>query len=110
MSFPTGFSAEFEVLVNNISLGFFNTDQSVNFTELLGHGVSSFAIRNITPGVDPASLTAFPIQLAFNNATASFTMTPVISGTTVPEPSTLMLLGAGAMVFGLSRQRRGKKG
>ena len=77
MSFPTGFSAEFEVLVNNISLGFFNTDQSVNFTELLGHGVSSFDIRNIIPGVDPTNPTAFPIQLAFNNDTASFTMTPV---------------------------------
>ena len=86
---PTGFAQPFEVVVNGASLGFFDSNQSVNFTELLGHGVPSFTIRNIQPGIDPSSETAFPIQLAFNRETASFTMTPI------PEPSTLMLAAVG---------------
>ena len=100
MNFPTGFDAPFEVVAENTSLGLFTVNDSVNFTELLGHGVSSFAVKNITPGVDPESATAFPIQLAFNNATASFTMTPT------PEPSTIILLGVSVVALGSFRRRQ----
>ena len=99
MNLPTGFDAPFEVLTDNTSLGFFTPDQSVNFTQLIGHGVSSFAVRNITPGVDPASQTAFPIQLAFNTETASFTMSPA------PEPSSIILLTAGTISLACFRRR-----
>jgi VPDSG-CTERM motif len=111
MSLPTGFGAPFEVLAENTSLGFFGTDTSVNFLELLGHGVSAFTVRGITPGVDPASLTAFPIQLDFDTETASFTMTPVVTsgnggGASVPDSgSTIMLLGMAFGVIGGIRSR-----
>lgn len=90
---PTGFDQPFEVSVNGVSLGFFDSNQSVNFTKLLGHGVSSFEISHIVPGVDPASQTAFPIQLAFNTDTANFTMTPV------PEPSSFVIAAIAAVGF-----------
>jgi hypothetical protein len=82
LNFPTGFSGAFDVSVNGVSLGQFLAGQSVDFTTLLGHGVDSFNVSGITPGVDAASQTAFPIQLAFDTPTASFTMNPVV----VPEP------------------------
>ena len=60
--------------------------------------VDFFTVSGIAPLVDAASPTAFPTYLAFNRATASFTMTPV------PESSTL-LLGALACVGLLLRRR-----
>lgn len=101
MSLPTGFNQPFEVVAEGVSLGFFGPDTSVNFTELLGHGVSAFTVQNIDPGVDPQSQTAFPIQLDFNTATASFTMTPA------PEPSTWAILAVGtASLLALRRRKR----
>ena len=108
MSLPTGFDAPFEVIAENTSLGFFGTDRSVNFVELLGHGVSAFTVKNITPGVDATSLTAFPIQLDFDTKTASFTMTPVVSTTTtVPDSSTstVLLLAVAAVPMAVLRRR-----
>lgn len=77
MSFPTGFMADFEVVVDGDSLGFFGPDRSVNFTTLLGHGVSAFSVRNIVPTVDGNDPVAFPIMLDFDTEFADFTMTPV---------------------------------
>jgi hypothetical protein len=83
-------------------------DRSVNFIELLGHGVSAFTVKNITPGVDATSLTGFPIQLDFDTETASFTMTPVVlTTTTVPEAwtSTVLLLAGAAVPMAVLRRR-----
>lgn len=96
---PSNFAQPFEVLADGRSLGFFGSEQSVNFIELLGHGVSFFAIKNIVPGVDPSSPTAFPIQLNFDTDLASFTMTPV------SEPSTLLLAAMGLVVAVVSPRR-----
>ena len=111
MSLPTGFSAPFEVLAENTSLGFFGIDTSVNFLELLGHGVSAFTVRGITPGVDSTSPIAFPIQLDFDTETASFTMTPVVTpgnggGNNVPDAgSTAMMLGMALTAIGGIRSK-----
>jgi hypothetical protein len=75
-NFPTGFSNSFEVLTEGQSLGSFTSDESVNFVELLGHGVASFRVRNITPKVDASDPKAFPIQLDFDTETADFVMIP----------------------------------
>ncbi len=75
-AFPTGFNNSFEVLAEGESLGSFTTNESVSFTDLLGHGVSSFRVRNITPVVDGSSPTAFPIMLDFTTELASFVMIP----------------------------------
>ena len=75
-NFPTGFSNSFEVVAEGSSLGNFTTNDSVNFVELLGHGVPSFHVRNITPLVDGSSPTAFPIMLDFDTEVADFVMIP----------------------------------
>ncbi len=82
-------------------LGEFGPGETVDFVSLLGAGVSSFTISGIEPLVDAEDPLAFPIALAFNTPTASFTMTAV-----VPEPgaASLALVGAGAML----RRRRGQ--
>jgi hypothetical protein len=75
LNFPKGFAAKFNVLVNGVDLGGFGPGDQVDFAQLLGKGVSSFEITGIDPGVDPSSSVAFPVQLAFDTPTASFTMT-----------------------------------
>jgi hypothetical protein len=86
VNFPTGFASKFNVIVNGVDLGAFGPGDEVDFVKLLGKGVSSFEITGIDPGVDPSSSVAFPIQLAYDTPTASFTMTPI------PEPSPIQLL------------------
>ena len=79
--FPTGFAAPFTVSVGDTVLGTFEPGDNFIFPN---GGVESFTISGITPpglSDDPA---AFPIQLAFNTPSASFTQTAI----TVPEPST----------------------
>jgi hypothetical protein len=76
-SFPTGFSNGFQIVAEGQTLGNFNLDETVSFETLLGHGVSSFRVRNILPSVDGGDPKAFPIMLKFDTPTASFTMTPV---------------------------------
>jgi len=85
MSFPTGFTGPFEVLADGFSLGNFTDTDSVDFVSLLGHGVSSFHIRGITPAVDGTDASAFPVLLEFDNPTASLTITAVDAASLVPE-------------------------
>jgi len=61
--------------------------------------VSAFTITGIEPEVDGGDPLAFPTFLAFDETTVSFTMTPI------PEPSTLLLLGAGILGFLACLQR-----
>jgi hypothetical protein len=70
-------------------------------------GVSRFRIMGIDPAanLDPANPTAFVTGLTFVSAgTVTMTQTPVT--TSVPEPSAMLLLGAG-MVGLLWNRRRG---
>jgi hypothetical protein len=90
-AFPTGFDATMEVLVNGESLGVFSSGDSVDFTSLLGHGVSEFTISGINPLVDSEDQLGFPLQLEFDTATASFDMIPI------PEPATIAILSLGAL-------------
>jgi len=100
LNFPTGFASKFNVIANGVDLGAFGPGDEVNFSNLLGTGVSSFEITGIVPGVDPTSSVAFPIQLAFDSATASFSMTPV------PEPSSTQLLCLSFLALALYRVAR----
>lgn len=108
MGLPTGFDDPFEVIAEGNSLGTFGPNDGLDFVALLGHGVSSFSIRNIKPGVDPNSPTAFPIALDFDTELASFTMTPaeITQSGSVPEPTTLALLGLGIAGLGFCRRKQ----
>jgi hypothetical protein len=63
-------------------------------------GVTSFTVSGILPPVDAENPTAFPIFLSFDQPTVTFTMQGV-----VPEPATLGLCGAGALLV-MARRRR----
>jgi hypothetical protein len=67
---------QFTLVAEGQTLGSFAAGASVNFVDLLGHAVTSFTVLGIDPVVNAESPTAFPIQLAFDTATADFTMTP----------------------------------
>lgn len=103
---PAGFSLPFEVFYDGLSLGLFQSDSDVDFVALLGHGVSTFSIRGITPGVDPNSVEAFPIALAFDREGANFSMTAVdiIDSAGVPEPGSFALVTVALFAL-LSRSR-----
>lgn len=88
LDFPPGFDNPFEVVVDGSVLGSFGPGQSVDFIAELGSGVSGFSVRGISPLTDANDETAFPIQLAFDGGTASFTMT---ANFVIPEPHSLAL-------------------
>jgi len=75
----------------------------LDFTSLLGHGVSSFILRQLggsTLEASPLAASAPSLQLLFNSPSASFTMT------TVPEPSSIALALLASMgVVVLARKR-----
>jgi len=89
LDFPTGFQNKFEVVTSTQSLGSFGPGEPVLFP---GLGVTTFTISGIAPQVDTKDPTAFPLRLAYDQATADFTMRPA------PEPGagvgTLSVLGA----------------
>jgi hypothetical protein len=101
VSFPTGFNSAFTVSVGDTVLGQFSPGQSVDFTSFLGGGVSSFRVSGISPFVDPNNQLAFPLQLQFNNQTASFDMLAA------PEPSSAVLAGLAIVaLFGFVWRRK----
>lgn len=111
LNFPVGIDHDetFAVLVGNVLLGQFRSDQSVDFVALLGFGVPEFTIAGIDPWVNSQDPIAFPVRLSFNTDTADFSMQP-LSSSAVPEPSTVIgLLIAGASGLGV-RLRQKKKG
>ncbi|QDV71879.1 hypothetical protein [Botrimarina mediterranea] len=99
LDFPPGFDGPFTVVADGATLGVFGPGEPVDFVSLLGHGVGSFLVTGIAPGVDPEDPQAFPIKLAFDQPFASFAMTAI---TTVPEPGAVML----AVVACLLAQKR----
>jgi len=92
---PTGYTSPFTVSVDGISLGTFTSADQVDFSNYAaqlgsllvnGRGVRDFRITGISPDPETDS-TAFPIRLAFDTPSASYTATAL----PVPEPSSLML-------------------
>jgi hypothetical protein len=105
LDLPTGFLEPFDVTSPGCSIpGTFEGGQSVNFVALCGQGVSAFTITGIDPMFDPTDPAAFPIELAFNTATADFDAGALAS--TVPEPSSVLLLSSGMAGLGLVRRKR----
>lgn len=104
LGFPTGFADAFTVSVGGVVLGQFGPGDVVDFEALYGSAVASFTITGIDPLVDPDDPLAFPLQLAFDNPTASFSMTPLNA---VPEPEEwgTLLVGMLGMVMLLRRRR-----
>ncbi|MCP5199746.1 MAG: hypothetical protein H6977_07025 [Gammaproteobacteria bacterium] len=101
LALPGGFDGPFSVSAGGQELGAFLGGDSVSFLGLLGHGVDSFEVSGIGPLVDAEDPNAFPIQLAFDQPTSTFSMTAV----TVPIPGGLLLLPAAAGML-LRRRRR----
>lgn len=73
-------------------------------------GITEFVLRGIdvSLGLDPGNEQAFPLGVAFTNidGTPTLTQTPITEfvdgpGTSVPEPGTLVLLGAGLGILGV---------
>jgi hypothetical protein len=75
-----------------VVLGSFVPGQSFTFPN---GGVSEFSVSGISPLVDPSNPSAFPLELGFNTATASFTQQAI------PEPSVLSLVMSGMGVLAL---------
>lgn len=98
LDFPVDFASDFEVVVDGVSLGSFGPGESVDFVALMGDGVNEFTVQGIEPLVDAADATAFPLQLAFNTATADFMMAAV------PEPTCGLLMTLGGLGILLARR------
>jgi hypothetical protein len=75
LDFPTGFLSPFAVWSAGRKLGTFGPENDYVFNH--GVGVTEFEIRGISPLVDSSDPLAFPIRLAFDVPTASFTMMPL---------------------------------
>ena len=72
INLPDGFSGSFSIRAEGQLLGYYGAGDFLNFEELLGHGISSFAVLGITPENDQDVVDVFPIQLDFNSEPASF--------------------------------------
>jgi secreted trypsin-like serine protease len=107
LDFPTGIAADnqFTVSVGNNILGNFSPGQRVDFTSLLGSGVSEFTVTIASLLENTSDV---PFQLAFNNDRGSFRMQEFTSSEAVPEPSSILgsLLGLGFLVnYGRKKQK-----
>ncbi len=102
LDFPFGFDNPISVETEGSPLGAFGPGDSIDFVTLLGHGVSSFTVSGLSPPANSQDPLGFPLQLAFDTATADFTMTATI----VPEPSTLALAAFGFLALAAWGWRR----
>ena len=72
INLPPGFAGKFSVWAEGVLLGHYGEGDFLHFEDLLGHGVSSFAVLGITPKNEGEPVVAFPIQLGFDADTVSF--------------------------------------
>ena len=110
ITLPTGFGAPFQVYTGptfSDLFGTFGGGQEVDFTDLDPAGVDRFRIAGITPPTNAEDPAAFPTEITFTqDAGNSFTMTPLVAPTAVPEPGTVALLAAGLAGIAAARHRR----
>ncbi|MEX2261988.1 MAG: PEP-CTERM sorting domain-containing protein [Bryobacteraceae bacterium] len=69
--------------------------------------VAQWTISTLSPIFDAGDPAGFPLQILLDTGTASLTMTNV-TPSAVPEPSSMLLLGAGIGILGLVRARRSR--
>lgn len=110
---PTGFLSPFSIFTGagfGTFLGSFGGGSTVDFLTLTGAAVGAFRLTGINPLVDPNDVNAFPTFLTFSQATGNtFTMQGLIqTSSTVPEPSTWVLVGAGLVGILVLRRRTGR--
>ncbi|MEN8447245.1 MAG: hypothetical protein ABG776_19785, partial [Cyanobacteria bacterium J06555_13] len=113
LELPTGLDADglFSVSVAGNLLGNFREGQGVSFLDLIGAPVSEFTLAGIDPLVDSEQRDAFPLRLAFDTPTASFSMTPILADdvdpTPIPEKSSILSIAL--LALGLSSLARKQK-
>lgn len=107
MTFPTGFTGSL-LDSENALLDTFSGGGTYIFSPPYA---AAFSITGLTPLVDPAIPTAFPLYLEFfGGGNGSFTMDPLyppseVTGS-VPEPGSIALLGAGVLMLSILRRIR----
>lgn len=88
------------VLISTISAG-----QTYSFSGILTSSVTDFELGNfVTP--QTISNAAYPILLAFTGLPATLTVTGLTSPISVPEPASMLLLGAGIAGIAAARRKR----
>ncbi len=106
LNFPPGFS-NLMVTADNQNYGPFGPGDNFIFP---GGGVTSFTVSGINPPVDAGVGTAFPLQIAFGDASASFTMSIPNATPTLPEAgtsgATIAVAVLGFLSWRKTRQRR----
>jgi len=107
ITLPSTGTGLLDVLVGTVNLGEFADGSQIvfaNYASQLGPllvndpGVQSFEISGLT------GLTNFPLEMTFNNSTASFS----VAATTVPEPASFGLLCAASALLVVG-SRRGRQ-
>jgi hypothetical protein len=87
--FPTGFAAPFRVIADGVDLGTFGPGDQVEFAP---PGVTTFTVRDIQPGPDPARTDAFPLRVATDRDEVDFDMTVLVDRVDVGVAATALTL------------------
>jgi hypothetical protein len=107
ITLPSTGTGPLDVSVGDVNLGTFSDGSQIVFADYASQlggllvddpGVQSFEISGLT------GLTNFPLEMTFNNSTASFSVT----ATAVPEPASFGLLCATSVLL-VVRGRRGRE-
>jgi hypothetical protein len=112
ITLPTGFNKPFTISSGGSILGTpLSSGGSILGTVMGGQsftfpgvGVTEFEVTGITPLVDPTDNSAFPLQIFFNEPSASFTIEALPDpAAAIPEPAALALLVIAAGIMLLAR-------